>query len=283
MRTDTDEIYRQKVNQVIDYISANLHQPLTIDRLADLISVSHRQLIRIMRYSLNERLFSYIARQRLEQAVLYMQTEKTSLTKLAERVGYENPQSFSKAFKKQFGTPPKAFLNELQKKLENFNKSCSNQQRHPIPEIIEEVDLELVYIRIVGKYGEEESYDVAWNKLIVFLENNQALSPENRLIGISFSNPYVTKSEQCRFYACASIQKRILPKGDFGIIRLPKGKYAVYTLKGSYLGLQELYNNISLNFPYKLRYGMAFEEYCNNPRNTKKEVDFLTKIFIPIK
>lgn len=116
MRKDTENIYKQKINQVLDYITMNLDKPLALDKLADLIHVSQRQLIRIMRSALNEPLSSYIARQRMERSVLYMQIEKMNLTRLAEKVGYDNPQSFSKAFKKHFGISPKTYINELQVK-----------------------------------------------------------------------------------------------------------------------------------------------------------------------
>jgi AraC-like DNA-binding protein/DNA gyrase inhibitor GyrI len=282
MRSDPENIYRQKVNQVIDYISANLHRPLRLDIIADRINVSQRQLLRIMRFALNESLYAYVARQRVERVVLYMQTEEMSLTQLAEMVGYKSPQSFSKAFKKQFGISPKTYMNELRLRLESAVKSSGSRQSHVQSEICKENDLELVYIRIFGKYGESEPYETAWNKLLRFLSDNQALSAETRFIGLSFDDPNVTKSEHCRFYACASVQKKIAPAGEFGTIQLRKGKYAVYTLKGSYSGLQELYNHISLNFDYALRHGMAFEEYVNSPHSTPEE-DLLTKVFIPIK
>jgi AraC-like DNA-binding protein/DNA gyrase inhibitor GyrI len=282
MRIDTEEIYRQKVNRVIDYISANLHRPLALDELADRIYVSQRQLLRIMRSSLNESLHSYIARQRVERAVMYMQTAHTTLTKLAGMVGYDNPQSFSKAFKKQFGTSPKAYMNELRSRIEKTMQSSGNRQNHLQPEICEAGDLELVYLRIFGKYGEKEPYETAWNYLLRFLDDIQALSTETRFIGLSFDDPNVTKPGQCRFYACASVQKKIVPAGMFGTIQIQRGKYAVYTLKGCYSGLQELYNNISIHFPYPLRHGMTFEEYLNSPCDTEKE-NLLTKIFIPIK
>jgi len=250
--------------------------------LANQIHVSQRQLLRVMRTTLNEPLSSYVARQRVERAVLYMQAEKMSLTELANMAGYDNPQSFSKAFKKHFGISPKAYMNERQVKLESYVKSSGNRQNGLQSEVCEENDLELVYIRIFGKYGESKPYEAAWKKLIRFLTDNEALSDKSRFIGISFDDPNVTKSEQCRFYACVSVQKKIAPTGEFGTIQLPRGKYAVYSLKGSYSGLQELYNNISINFDYGLRYGLAFEEYTNSPHNTKEE-DLLTKIFIPIK
>lgn len=280
MRNSTGNIYHQKVNQIIDYISANLHLPLQLDVIADKINVSQRQLLRIMRSALNESLYAYVARQRVERGVLYMQTEDMSLTKLAEMVGYDNPQSFSKAFKKQFGISPKAYRDELQSRLEGYVQSSGNRSRLQ-SEICYFEGLELVYIRIFGKYGEAEPYETAWNKLMKFLKDNHALTHETRFIGLSFDDPNVTNHGQCRFYACASVQKKIIPTGEFGTIQLRQGKYAVYTLMGSCSGLQELYNNISVNFEYTTRHGMAFEEYINySKENSKKD---MTKIYIPIK
>jgi AraC-like DNA-binding protein/DNA gyrase inhibitor GyrI len=279
MRSDTKDIYQQKANRIIDFISSHLHEPLQLDLMASLINVSQRQLLRIMHSALNESLYSYVARQRVERAVMYMQTEDMSLTKLAGMTGYDNPQAFSKAFKKQLGISPKAYMVELQSRLADYVKSSGNRQSQLYPEICEEGNLELVYIRIFGKYGEKVSCETAWNKLVHFLKSNNALSKATRFIGISFDDPNVTKHDQCRFYACASVQKKITPTGEFGTIQLKSGKYAVYTLKGSYAGLQELYNNISVNFACTLRHGIAFEEYLDSSR----EEDMITKIFIPIK
>lgn len=134
---------------------------------------------------------------------------------------------------------------------------------------------------IIGKYGETEPYKAAWNKLMLFLKYNQALTRETRFIGLSFDDPNVTHYNQCRFYACASVKKKIVPTGEFGTIRLQQGKYVVYTLKGCCSGLQELYNNISVNFEYTMRHGMAFEEYLSYTTENSKEN--ITKIYIPIK
>lgn len=82
------------------------------------------------------------------------------------------------------------------------------------------------------------------------------------------------------FYACASVGKEIIPSGMFGTIRLQKGKYAVYTLKGSYAGLQELYNTINIDFNYTKRHGMAFEEYVSY--SEEDDDTQVTKIYIPI-
>ena len=281
MRSSTENIYQEKVNQVIDYISANLHQPLQLDVIAERICISRRQLLRIMRSALNESLYAYMARQRMERAIMYMQTEEMTLAELAARVGYDNPQSFSKAFRKLFGISPKAYINELNARLQEYVKSSGGKYETASSEICEEEDLNLIYIRIVGQYGEEMPYKMAWNKLIKFLEEKQALSAATRFIGLSFDDPNVTIAGQCRFYACATIDKPVEAVGVFGTLRLRKGKYAVYTLKDSYSNLQEFYNNISVSCNHAIRYGMLFEEYIHY-NGTDSEAA-LTKIYIPKK
>lgn len=277
MRTDTENFYQQKINQVIDYISANLHQPLSLEIMADIINVSQRQLLRIMRSSLKESLSAYITRQRLERAVMYMQIEEVKLSEIAGKVGYDNPQSFSKAFKKQFGISPKVYLHKLQSRLDKYVSTDNNENDPLCPEIFEEKEIDLIYIRIFGEYGETGLYEMTWNKLIQYLKNQNVLSEETRFIGISFDDPNVTQSSQCRFYACATFTGNILPTGEFGIIRIPKGRYAIFTVKGKYSSLQDTYNKITANFKYTVRHGIAFEEYQRSTEN-----EFITRIFIPI-
>ena len=79
MKNSTENIYKQKVNQVIDYINSNLHQPLQLNVIADIVNMSQRQLLRMMSSALKEPLYTYVARQRVERAVLYMQIEDMSL------------------------------------------------------------------------------------------------------------------------------------------------------------------------------------------------------------
>lgn len=281
MRSSTENIYQEKVNQVIDYISANLHQPLQLDVIAERICISRRQLLRIMRSALNESLYAYMARQRMERAIMYMQTEEMTLAELAARVGYDNPQSFSKAFRKLFGISPKAYINELNARLQEYVKSSGGKYETASSEICEEEDLNLIYIRIVGQYGEEMPYKTAWDKLMKFLKEKQALSAATRFIGLSFDDPNVTIAGQCRFYACATIDKPVEAVGVFGTLRLRKGKYAVYTLKDNYSNLQEFYNNISVSFNHTIRHGMLFEEYIHYTGTDSEAA--LTKIYIPIK
>ena len=54
MKNSTENIYKQKVNQVIDYINSNLHQPLQLNVIDDKVNMSKRQLNRMMSSALKE-------------------------------------------------------------------------------------------------------------------------------------------------------------------------------------------------------------------------------------
>ncbi len=53
MKSGSENIYKQKVNQVIDHINFNSHQPLQLNIIADIVNMSQRQLLRMMSSALN--------------------------------------------------------------------------------------------------------------------------------------------------------------------------------------------------------------------------------------
>ena len=275
----TEEKYLQQVNRVIDYINSHLNEPLRVETLAREVCLSEYHFHRIMRAYLHEPLATYIARQRVERAVMYLQMKNIRLAQVAEMVGYETPQSLSKAFKQFFGISPTAYRKRRAERYEEFSTLKKESLK---PEILTEPELKLVYIRIIGRYGEEEPYIEAWRKLRDFLQINGLLTPSTRWIGISFDDPTVTKTEQCRFYACATVEHDVSPQGAFGMKTIPQGRYAVYTLRGSYSGLQEMYDRIySHPLPTAFRDATSFEEYLNCESDTE-EKDYVTRIYIPI-
>lgn len=79
--------------------------------------------------------------------------------------------------------------------LEQNIERNSKVKKHLQSEIYSFEGLNLIYIRIIGRYGEENS----WSKLMIYLKENQILSDNTRFIGLSFDDPNVTNIGQCRF------------------------------------------------------------------------------------
>lgn len=282
MKLQTVNEYEQRVNQAIDYINAHLYTPLKLDILARRLNISSHHFHRIMKSYLNEPLATYITRQRMERAVMYMQTDELPLKELAIKVGYETPQSFSRAFSNYSGFSPAAYKKTLYNRMARpkANLATSNNLSEAIITI--EPILELAYVRILGKYGESGNFADGWNKLSRFLRDNHLHTPDIRWIGLSFDDPNITRNEHCRFYACATVPAATRPDGAVGRLTIGAGKYAVYTHKGSYDGLLQFYTNLYSQMPYAPRHSLPVEEYVNSPRDTD-ENELITRIYIPIK
>ena len=101
---------RDSFDELIDYIRANLDQPL---RLSDLEARSHYSS-RALQYAFRERLGctprQWIRQQRLEQAIGQLQQggQDRSIRAIALACGYRHMSHFSSDFKQRFGLSPSA-------------------------------------------------------------------------------------------------------------------------------------------------------------------------------
>ena len=91
MKPDTENIYQRKINQVIDYINANLHLPLRLDIIAGQVNVSEQQLLRIMKGALNESLCLCGEATCRASGSIYAYGRYESGRSSESRVGYDNP------------------------------------------------------------------------------------------------------------------------------------------------------------------------------------------------
>lgn len=285
MKADTNNGYNKAINKSIDFINEHYTESVDLKKIAEISGISEFHFYRIFKAYIGESIGTYITRLRLENAAQKLQITNLTLTEIADKTGYQSQFSLSKAFKKHFGVTPSAFKN-IQT---YFSSQLSKSEYEPIelqPNIVNCDCKNLVYIRIIAKYGSELDYRTAWKKLWLFAKQKGIVSDNNEFIGLSFDDPNITKHEQCRFYACITTDKEIKPEGEFGIQTIDKGKFAVFTHKGAYSGLNRMYHSIYFNWlpniNEKLRNSMPFEKYLNNPDKVKED-DLITEVYIPIK
>jgi len=278
-KEDTQNEYHKSINRVLDYINEHLNEKPDLETLSQIANISPFHFHRIFKAIIGENLGEYIQRLRLEYVAGKLRSTDMSLSSLADRSGYNNQQALSKAFKKHFGMPPRIYKStggdwQKYKASELTSRICKIGDRH------------LLYIRIIDEYGTPESYSTAWKKLYTYAILQGYFSQSSESLGISFDDPSVTNSEKCRFYACVSIENPIKPSSIYGYRKIDGGLYAIFTYKGAYKGLHDLYKNIYYEWlpknKYKIRKGVFFEKYLNNPHEVNEE-DILTEIYIPIK
>lgn len=171
MKEETTYGHQELINQAIDYIHTHLHQTLSSEMLAMEMNMSVYHFHRLFKSYLQETISAYITRQRMERAVMYLQTRDLSLQELSEKVGYDTPQSFSKAFKRYFGFSPIAFRNTLplvttETTMAEDISSIGLQE----PEVLLLPTMHVAYIRIIGSVWREGKLRTRLGKSLRFPE-----------------------------------------------------------------------------------------------------------------
>ncbi|MFV0419262.1 MAG: GyrI-like domain-containing protein [Dysgonomonas sp.] len=285
MKQTTQNEYDKAVNKVVDYINRHLFESPDVKKLSEIANISEFHFHRIFKAIIGENIGEYINRLRLEYIAEHLQMTRHTLDEIATKTGYANKYALSKAFKKHFGMSPSVFRNQPTDSVHNFFAEDSRKTIALEPVIKRIAQKKLVYIRIIDWYGSPESYAKAWGKLGRFAIEKDLLNKNTEFIGLAFDNPTITLPENCRFYACITINKEISPEGPFGLQTIKGGLYAIFTLKGSYEGLMDMYYNIFIKWlpesGYKLDGGGCFEKYLNNPDHVPTE-ELLTEIYIPV-
>ncbi len=256
------------------YIEDNLHQSISLEDLAESACLSKYHLHRLMKDFLGESLISYVTRIKLERALMYLKTSSKTVAEVANSVGYKSVNSFIKAFKKQFGSPPKTYLSDFEFKTPVIMGKLSS------PKITYVNTIHTLYTPVTRKYGGKK-FDVAWSELLNYAKTNNLLSDSTRYLGIYFDDPEVTKEHQCRAYVCVTVNNLIKTKmSNISSLKIDAGFYSVYTFQGEYSELSKVYDNIFSKETYTIhQHKTHFEEYvvCN------KQETPITRIFIPIK
>ena len=275
--------YLRRVNLVVDYIDKNLDKEISLKILSEISSFSPFHLHRIVRAFLNEPIGMYITRQRVKKAALLIRNTKLSIQDIAYKVGYDMPSSLSKAFKQLYNISPTEY--RTNKNIEIMNRNIQNEDYNlQEPQIVERPDSKVVYIQIIGEYGNKE-YNGVWERICQFVGKNNLFGAKNEFLGVGHDDPRVTEASKCRYDACITVERDVKPEGEIGFKTIKGGKYAVFLHKGAYDKLPLIYNAIFSKWlpesQYQLRDSPSFESYLSDPFKVKPE-NLETLLYIPI-
>ena len=100
------------VGKSLAILHSRVDHPWTIAELAQEVGMSRSALLeRFSRY-LSEPPMAYLTRWRLQLAARTLASTPRSVAEIAGEVGYESEAAFSRAFKREFGSPPAKFRRE---------------------------------------------------------------------------------------------------------------------------------------------------------------------------
>ncbi len=289
MRTDTKNSYLESINKAISFIESNSTTDIQLKDIAIQANLSQYHFHRVFKSLTGDTTKDFLTRLRLEKAALKLKHSQNDIGQIAFDCGYQNHETFTRAFKDYFGLTPLEYRNSIaelttNKQNEygkaNIDLNALNVQGPVIKTI---PDLHLAYIRHTGSYDKVGS---SFQKLMFWAATHLVLKLKPVTIGIVHDNPDLTAEQHIRFDACVLLSKEIKPNGEIGYKKIEGGKFAVFTYKGAYEGFYPVYDyiyNVCLfDNKFDLADKPAIEWYIKSPPFNKPE-NFVTDFYVPIK
>lgn len=94
------------VGRAVSYIDSNYMQDITLQQLCALSGVSAQHFCRLFRKQMAMRPLEYIARRRISQAKLLLQSTRQSVAEIGLQTGYPDPTYFAAVFRRYEGISP---------------------------------------------------------------------------------------------------------------------------------------------------------------------------------
>lgn len=103
----------QAVERALEFIEQNLHRPLDLAEVGRAAHLSPNYLTALCKRHTGESLGSLIKRRRIERAKQLLLRGDLQIKQVASAVGFDDPYSFSRAFRAQEGLSPSEFRNSV--------------------------------------------------------------------------------------------------------------------------------------------------------------------------
>lgn len=280
--------YAARLHQVFDYIDRHLDEDLTWERLSQVANFSkyhfHRQFSEYAGISV----FRYIQLMRLKRAsyrLVFSKLEK--ITDIALDAGFENPESFSRAFKNTFGQTPSEFRAGPEWKSWNERYQFRTREgKHAM-----EVKIALFKETKVAALEHLGPSELVNDSAAIFIEWRKAsgLSPaaSSRTFGIAYDNPDTTDPEEFRFDICGEVTADVETNPQAVVNKvIPGGRCAVVRHHGPHEGIGAccyyLYRDWLPGSGEELRDFPLYFHYVNL-RGETPEHELITDIYLPLK
>ncbi len=285
-------LYRNRVERVLEHINVHLDEPVTLAHLAEIAGVSpfhlHHQFSAVTGVPLTK-LVQLLRLKRASMGLVFQPGRR--ITDIAFEAGFENAESFSRAFRRELGQSPRAFryaprwltwrerfrLQHLRPRpVQSFSERIVMNVR-----IVEFPETHVAALEHHGAPGLE--YDTV-RRFVAWRVANRLAPDRHRSYGLHYNDPR-TAGENYRMDVCASMDGPV-PENVEGIVSkvIPAGRCAVARYVGSrdeVRAAQYLYETWLPVSGETLRdYPLIFH-YVNVGPNVA-EHEMITDVYLPI-
>lgn len=103
----------RNIKTILDYISENYMNPITIDELADSVNLSKHYFMRFFKKYMGMTCIEYINDYRLNVATNLLLTTSMQITEVSTSIGITNLSYFNRIFKKKYNMTPKEYRRNI--------------------------------------------------------------------------------------------------------------------------------------------------------------------------
>ena len=255
--------YVSRINRVLDYISKNLSESLSLKQLAEVACFSPFHFHRIFHAMMGETVNQYVQRIRIERAAgqLCGFVDKP-ITDIALDAGFSGSAAFARAFSKKFGMSASQWRNGGYKQYGKMGKVDSNSgepesnpwkdaaisplyldpdtynptwrikmidRKNVRVEVKDLPEMPYAYIRHIGPYaGDEKLFERLFKQLVNWAAPRGLFRPPvTEMLSIYHDNPDLTDEDKLRTDVCITVPADTVVEGEIGKGTIPAGKYAV--------------------------------------------------------
>jgi AraC family transcriptional regulator len=275
-------IYEARLLRVLLYIHDHLDGDLSLDAVAEVACMSPHHWHRVFRALTGETLADAIRRLRLLKAANALVSNDAPVADIAERFGYPNLASFSRAFSAQHGKPPGAFRDESQERAAALRQATGDHAMYPV--IVR--NLPACRAAGVSHIGPYEGLGLAFQKLGAVIAARSLVSQIEALIAVYHDAPGSKPDRDLHAHA-AVITTSGFPSDIEGLdyFDLVGGRHAIMQHHGPYATLgsayEWLYGKWLPQSGEEPQNAPPIELYVNDPRITPPD-QLRTDVRLPL-
>lgn len=298
MKPETRTFYEAAVLRAVARVARSLDEALDLEALAREAALSPFHFHRVFRGLVGETPLELHRRLRLERAAERLCRTAAGVTEIAFGAGYQTHEAFTRAFRQCYGTSPSAF----RQRAAEMRSACHGGPPTELAarcrvhvregrvdllaltfvtpgETVMDVVIEthparrLATVRHTGPYNEIAR---AFHRLGELAQAGGLYAhAEPAMLALYHDDPESTPPEALRSDAALIVREQApLPEG-ITEARLPAGRYAKATHRGSYAGLGDAWARLMGEWlpksGFRVGPGPAYEIYVNDPRTTSAE------------
>lgn len=283
---------KEVIYKAVRFIEDNLKNEIDVFAVSQEVCYSLYHFIRLFQHITGFSPKSYVQKRRLTEAVNELRNTDKKIADIAYDFQFGSPETFSRAFKKQFNTSPIKVRNEATTKnlpivfpITYDSIFQPEKIKHNPPEI-----LELSEILLVGTsfFASENSYPKDLSKQWAQFMSEQHIIQEKITPERNYQVQYWSENQELDglyFFIGTEVDKISQINPFFVVKTIPKGKYLRFIHKGFSNSVEHtykyIYNQYLPDTEYKLNRPFNFELYGDKFKGAFNEQSE-SEIYIPI-